>query len=442
MTPCVLFNDLKCKNSKLMETMIMTKKEKGLIIGANINNQSDFDESMEELRNLVFACDIEVIGRAEQNLKSVNPVHYIGHGKVKEIKSLVHEKKADVLIFNNELSPSQLRNLEQELERKIMDRTSLILEIFAKRAKTREAKLQVEVARLQYILPRLVGSNESLGRQSGGVGTKNRGSGEKKLELDRRRIEEKISELSKELESLDSERETQRKMRNKTEFPAVALVGYTNAGKSTLMNAMVELFQKSETKKVLEKDMLFATLETSVRKIPLPDKRMILLSDTVGFVNQLPHGLIKAFRSTLEEIREADLLLHVVDVSNPSYEQQIRVTNETLNQIGAKDIPTIYVYNKADQTKLSIPFVDSEKITLSAKERIGITELVQLISKKIFKQYIECKMLIPYDQGRIVSYFNENAHVKSISYESNGTLLTLDCREEDYRKYQKFAYMP
>ena len=418
----------------------MIQKEKALVIGVNLNDQPDFRESMEELQNLAIACEFDVVGKAEQNLKTINPAYYIGHGKVEEIKSSLIETEAKLIIFNNELSPSQIRNLEEELDTKVLDRTSLILEIFAKRAKTREAKLQVEVARLQYSLPRLIGSNESLGRQSGGVGTKNRGSGEKKLELDRRKIEEKIAELNKELGSLDNERNTQKKMRSKTDLPSVALVGYTNAGKSTLMNAMVELFQKSESKKVFEKNMLFATLETSVRKILLPENKSILLSDTVGFVNKLPHDLIKAFRSTLDEVREADLLLHVIDFSHSNYKQQIEITNETLKQIGAKDIPIIYVFNKADLTPMDIPLVDGGNVYLSSKEKIGMNELIQVINKKVFNQYIDCTMLIPYDQGKIVAYLNENAHVKSVSYETDGTLLIVECREQDYKKLKDFVY--
>lgn len=417
----------------------MLQKQKALIIGVNLNGQPDFHESMDELHNLAIACEFTVVGRAEQNLKTANSAYYIGYGKIEEIRLLTEETEANIIIFNNELSPSQVKNLEKELDLEILDRTSLILEIFAKRAKTREAKLQVESARLKYLLPKLIGSNESLGRQSGGVGTRNRGSGEKKLELDRRKIEEKISELNKELKLLENERKTQKKMRSKTDFPSVALVGYTNAGKSTLMNAMVEFSQKSESKKVFEKDMLFATLETSVRRISLPENRTILLSDTVGFVNKLPHDLVKAFRSTLDEVRDADLLLHIIDSSHPNFRQQMEVTNETLCQIGAKTIPTIYVFNKADLTSMKIPSVDEDSVLISAKEKIGITELIQLIIRKAFSRYRECRMLIPYDQGRIVSYLNENAHIKSVSYESNGTLLDLECKEQDYQKYEEFV---
>jgi GTPase len=416
-------------------------KERAILIGVNINNQPSFKESMEELDNLAQACDIEVAGTLEQNLKAVNTAYYIGSGKVEEVKPLIAGTNAEVLIINNELSPSQLRNLEKELKIKIIDRTSLILEIFARRAKTREAKLQVEVAYLKYILPRLVGLNESLGRQGGGVGTINRGSGETKLELNRRKIEQKISELNKELVLISNERQTRRKRRNKADLPTVALVGYTNTGKSTIMNAMVESYKKSEGKKVLEKDMLFATLDTSVRSIKLPDNKTFLLSDTVGFVSDLPHDLIKAFRSTLEEVREADLLIHVVDFSNPNYKQQIEVTVDTLKQIGAEDIPVIYAYNKVDLVQDKVPDIQDDSIYISAKKNIGMDSLVNAIRQKVFTQYAQCMMLIPYDMGSIVSYFNENADVKSADYGSNGALLALDCKLADYERYQQFLYV-
>ncbi len=418
----------------------MEQQPKAVLLGVNVNNQINFEESMKELESLVNACEMEVVGRADQNLKAINKATYIGSGKVKEIQLLIDDLGADVLVFNNELSPSQLRNLERALEHKILDRTSLILEIFAQRAQTKEAKLQVEVATLKYMLPRLVGLNEAMDRQYGGVGTISRGGGEKKLVLDRRRIEEKITELSRELEQISLERRTQRKKRSNSGLPSVALVGYTNAGKSTLMNALMDLSQRPENKKVFEKDMLFATLETSVRKITLPDNKAFLLSDTVGFVSKLPHELIKAFRSTLEEVRNADLLVHVVDASNPDNRLQTEITEETLKQIGADGLPMIHVYNKADLTDMKIPTVRGNDIYISAREQIGIQELVLLICEKIFNRYIECRMLIPYDQAKISAYFNENAHVKHTDYQSSGVLLTMACAESDYRKYEKYVY--
>lgn len=426
-----------------MDQIIIDKKEKALLVGVNLNNDPDFRKSMEELRNLAEACELEIAGQTEQNLKSANSAYYIGTGKVKEISGAIAAMEADVAVFNNELTPIQHRNLEKALECRILDRTSLILDIFARRAKTREAVLQVETARLQYMLPRLAGMNAAMDRQvgGGGIGTLNRGAGEKKIVLDRRRIEKRITDLKRELELIEKNRQTQRKKRKDSGLPMVALVGYTNAGKSTLMNAMVELSRKPDSKKVLEKDMLFATLETSVRNIVLPDNKEFLLSDTVGFVSRLPHNLVKAFRTTLQEVREADLLLHVVDVSDPEYERQIEVTNDTLRQIGAEGIPVIYVYNKADLTDINIPGLrhDNESICISAREKRGLEELIQMIGKHVFKDYIDCVMLIPYELGGLVSYFRQNANVKEMCYESGGTRMSLECTVADYKRYKQYV---
>ncbi|MFC9449629.1 GTPase HflX [Bacillus cereus] len=413
--------------------------QRAVLVGVNVGNEDDFAYSMEELTNLAEACDVEVIGQVTQNLQRVNPSHYIGKGKIEEVAAYVQEIDANMVIFNDELSPSQIRNLEEDLDCKVIDRTILILDIFAQRAKTKEAQLQVEVAHLQYMMPRLIGLRESLGRQSGGVGTKNKGVGEKKLELDRRKIEEQISVLNKDLEALVAQRQTQRKQRKKNEIPVVALVGYTNAGKSTTMNAMLEIYNGTEEKQVFEKDMLFATLETSVRNIDLPDNKSFLLTDTVGFVSKLPHHLVKAFRSTLEEVAEADLLIHVVDYANPNYEQLIDITNETLKKIGVENIPTIYAYNKSDMVDVEIPKVQEDCVYLSAKKHVGMEELVEMIRSHIYKEYTKCEMLIPYDQGQVVSYFNNHAHVLSTSYENEGTKMTLECKTSDYEKYKRFA---
>lgn len=416
-----------------------TLEQKAILVGVDLNHQADFDYSMEELANLTEACDIEVVGVLTQNLPKVTPSHYIGTGKIEEVRALMEAHNGNLVIFNDELSPSQLRNLESDLQCKVIDRTLLILDIFAERAKTREAQLQVEVARLKYMLPRLIGLRESLGRQSGGVGTKNRGAGETKLELDRRRIEEKITALSRELETLVAHRQTQRKQRKKNDVPVVSLVGYTNAGKSTIMNALLETYSPGQEKQVLEKDMLFATLETSVRNIPLEDNKAFLLTDTVGFVSKLPHHLVKAFRSTLEEVSEADLLIHVVDYSNPEFTRMIEITHQTLKEIGITDIPAIYAYNKSDRTEQAIPDVQGDIIYLAAKPRIGIAELVGEIRSRIFKDYMKCTMLIPFDKGSLVSYLNEHANVLDTSYEAEGTKLTLECRQSDYGRYQEYV---
>ncbi len=415
------------------------EKERALLVGVNIDSQENFQKLMDELENLAVACDIEVVGREIQNLYEVNKPLYIGKGKAEEISNIAQELNVDYVIFNNELSHTQIRNLQKIINCSILDRTSLILEIFSKRARTKEAKLQVEVARLEYMLPRLVGLHSSLGRQGGGAGLSNKGLGEKKIELDRRRIEEKLTELKKELEELSTDREVQRKKREESEIPLVALVGYTNAGKSSLMNYMIDRFVKDNDKKVLEEDMLFATLDTSVRKIELEDNRKFLLSDTVGFISELPHDLIKAFRSTLDEIKNADLLLQVIDYSDPDFYSQMQVTKETLEKIGAGDIPVIYVYNKSELMLDKLPLVDENEIYLSIKERKGMDELIDIIIENLFKNYKKCKMLIPFSQGAVVSYLNDHANVMSTEYNENGTLLLVECREAQYNKYKEFV---
>lgn len=415
------------------------EKERALLVGVNIDSQENFQKLMDELENLAVACDIEVVGREIQNLYEVNKPLYIGKGKAEEISNIAQELNVDYVIFNNELSHTQIRNLQKIINCSILDRTSLILEIFSKRARTKEAKLQVEVARLEYMLPRLVGLHSSLGRQGGGAGLSNKGLGEKKIELDKRRIEEKLTELKKELEELSTDREVQRKKREESEIPLVALVGYTNAGKSSLMNYMIDRFVKDNDKRVLEEDMLFATLDTSVRKIELEDNRKFLLSDTVGFISELPHDLIKAFRSTLDEIKNADLLLQVIDYSDPDFYSQMQVTKETLEKIGAGDIPVIYVYNKSELMLDKLPLVDENEIYLSIKERKGMNELIDIIIENLFKNYKKCKMLIPFSQGAVVSYLNDHANVMSTEYNENGTLLLVECREAQYNKYKEFV---
>lgn len=416
--------------------------EKAILVGVNLQNDENFQYSMEELANLAEALEVEVVGSVTQNLERINPSFYVGKGKIDEMKHFISELEANLVIFNDELSPSQIRNLERELECKVIDRTMLILDIFSRRAKTSEAKMQVELAQMQYMLPRLVGLYSSLSRQGGGTGGgfKNRGAGETKLELDRRKIEERIAKLQKELEALSSHRQTQRKQRQKNKIPIVSLVGYTNAGKSTIMNQLLKKFGQSEHKTVFEKDMLFATLETSIRSIELQDNKSFLLTDTVGFVSKLPHHLVKAFRSTLEEAKEADLLLHVVDVSHEEHKFMMNVTNQTLKEVGIENVPMIYVYNKCDKANVNYPLVSGENIWISAKEGIGLDELITLIRQNIFTNYITCKMRIPYDKGNIVSYLNEHGTVFDMSYDEHGTILNVELKEEDYKKFEEYIF--
>lgn len=362
-------------------------REQALLLGVKLRDGEDFERSMEELWNLAEACGMQVTGQITQNMERPHSALYMGKGKLSEVKEFLEQHPVDVVIFDRQLSPSQLRNLEQLLDCAILDRTSLILEIFAVRARTREARLQVESASLQYILPRLTGMHKALSRQGGGSGISNKGAGEKKLELDRRRIEKRMSELRRELEQVSKEREIQRNRRQGSGIPRVALVGYTNAGKSTLMNSMLDKYSRDPSKRVMEKNMLFATLDTTVRRIHTGPQKEFLLSDTVGFIHQLPTGLIKAFRSTLEEAREADLLLHVLDYSDEACRQQREVTEETLKELGAGDIPVIYVYNKSDLriqedgSKMTLPRTQENRIYLSAKTGEGIQELVDMIWK-------------------------------------------------------------
>ncbi len=415
--------------------VILTKV---LLVGVDTGEEQDFERSMEELKSLAEAAGKQVVGIITQKLDMVNKALYIGSGKVAEVREFAHACEAEEIVFDNSLSPSQIRNLGRELELPILDRTNLILDIFAIRAQTKEAKLQVETARLQYMLPRLVGMHEALSRQGGASGSmSNKGTGEKKLELDRRRIEHRISELRKELDEIAKSRMTQRKRRNESRIPQVALVGYTNAGKSTVLNHMVERYGDCPEKTVLEKNMLFATLETSVRTIDTGDNKLFFLVDTVGFIHKLPHGLVKAFRSTLEEVKYADLLVQVVDFSDENYKQQMEVTAQTLQELEATDIPQLIVYNKADKCQMShLPKIRDRQIYMSAINDIGIEELAALIKTVIYADNKDCDFLIPYSAGNVASYLMENATVLEKEYREDGLFLSVNCHRQDAAKYE------
>lgn len=413
-------------------------ERKAVLVGVCLGAGEDFEESLRELGSLVEACGIEPAAGITQRLDAPNAASYVGTGKLPEIAAALAGTGADLAVFNDELSPSQLRNLEKELGCDVKDRTMVILDIFASRARTREARLQVEVARLQYMLPRLSGLRQGLSQQQGGVGTTTRGAGETLLELNRREIQARIARLEAELRELVGQRRTRRRQRRKTGVPVVSLAGYTNAGKSTLMNALLAYGGEPEAKRVLEKDMLFATLETSVRRIALPDHKAFLLTDTVGFIRKLPHHLVKAFRSTLEEVGESDLIVHVVDCSSPEYLTQMQVTGETLTQIGAADIPVVHAFNKCDRTDIRPQPVPGECVYLSAKTGDGLGTLVEAIRRHVFGDYVRCEMRIPYTQGDVVSYLTQNAHVLACAYGPEGTRLTLDCRRADRERFRRF----
>ena len=416
--------------------------ERVLLVGVDTGEEQNFDGSMEELKQLAKACYMEPVGTVIQRMEFVHKALYIGTGKVQEVRDAAQALDAQLILFNDTLTPSQIKNLQDELKTPVIDRTTLILNIFEMRARTREASLQVETAKLQYLLPRLVGMHEALTRQGGTSGSmSSRGAGEKKLELDRRHIEHRISELRKELDAISRERETQRKRREQTRIPLVALVGYTNAGKSTIMNQMVERFVGDEEKKVLEKDMLFATLDTTIRRINTGNNRDFLLTDTVGFIHKLPHGLVKAFRSTLEEIKGADLLLQVVDVSDPGDQEQMETTKETLWELGAGDIPMLIVFNKADRLiQNTYPrTAGTNKIYISARQPESIELLVKEITRRVYADYEEVRLLIPYDKGSIVSYLQENAQILEQTYEPEGTWMHVSCHHVDARKYEQYV---
>ncbi len=417
--------------------------EKVLIVGVDFGTDREaFERSMKEMESLAKACFMEPVGVITQRMESMHKGLYIGPGKADEVREAAGLLEAELVIFDDSLTPSQLRNLQKELEKPVMDRTALILDIFERRARTREARLQVESAKLKYLLPRLVGMHGAMTRQGGASGSmSSRGAGEKKLELDRRRIEHRIAELSRELKAVSRERKVQRQKREGDRIPLVALVGYTNAGKSTIMNAMLDAYMQKEEKKVLEKDMLFATLDTTVRRINTGNNKDFLLSDTVGFIHKLPHDLVEAFHSTLEEVENADLLLHVVDYSDSHYREQAKTTRETLQKLNAGAIPAITVYNKSDKSGEETAYprrIGEDKIYISAKDEASLRMLTEMILERVYEDYLPAEFLIPYDEGRLISYFSQKAHVLSREYVEDGIRLKVKCHKADKDKYAKY----
>lgn len=406
----------------------------------------DTAESLDELAELTRACNIKVVDRLLQKKSRPDSVFFIGSGKAKSLSLMQQVKGANLLIFDEELSGVQIKNLELITGCKVIDRTTLILEIFARRAKTREAKIQVELAQLKYRSQRLIGLGSIMSRTGGGIGTK--GPGEKKLEIDRRRIRENIHDLKEELEKIRKTRGVQREKREESGIPKIALAGYTNAGKSSLRNLVVDLYPgDNSTKKesVFAENLLFATLDTTTRSMVLPDKRIASLTDTVGFVRKLPHDLVEAFKSTLEEVIFADLIIHVVDSSSPTVKEQIKAVEIVLEELGASDKPTILALNKIDITpdetlsELKEEYGDRyEIVEISAYKNIGIENLLELSCKILPKRIKKCEYLIPYAESQIVAYLHRNSILDSEEFEGEGTRIIANVNDEAYGKCKKY----
>lgn len=416
---------------------VITKEDyRAILVG--LEQSEDITQSMLELEGLAEAAGVTVLGQMIQRLERRNTATYIGKGKVLELEEMCHNMEADTVIFNDELSGIQLRNLEDALGIRVVDRTILILDIFADRAISREGKLQVELAQLQYRLPRLIGFGKSLSRQ-GGIG--NRGPGEKKLELDRRHVSKRMDEIKSEIAQIRGTRTTQRAKREKSGIPVVALVGYTNAGKSAIMNRLLEMADKSE-KAVLEKDMLFATLDTSQRSIRLDTNQEFILIDTVGFVSKLPHSLVKAFKATLEEVLYADLLLQVVDAADPDHDFHVQVTNQVLEEIGASDKKKLLIYNKIDLVEGEfLPVYNENALQISAKKGIHLDLLINKIREMAFSDRIRTGFLVPYDRGDISSVLCEKGTVEEMVYEEGGTLIRGEFSLEDVSRFKKYELL-
>lgn len=390
------------------------KKEKVILVAAALDDLEKAEQSLDELGELVKTAGAEVAGQMIQLRDAVHPGTYIGSGKLDELKWLVWEKEADGIVCDDELSPSQINNLEEVLDCKIMDRTLVILDIFAARASTKEGKIQVELAQLKYRQSRLTGFGKSLSRLGGGIGT--RGPGEKKLEMDRRLIKSRIAQLNRELADVRRHREVTREQRSKNHMPVCALVGYTNAGKSTLLNTLTGA-------SVLEEDKLFATLDPTTRVLNLPGGQKILLTDTVGFISKLPHNLIEAFRSTLEEAKYADVILHVADMSNPQMDEQMYVTYETLEELGVLNKTVITVFNKCDKAGEDLlirDFKSDARVVVSAKTGQGLDTLKEILEDWIREQRMEIKRLYPYAEAGKIQLIRAYGEVTKEEYQAEG----------------------
>ena len=402
----------------------MKLEKKAILVGYKTPDNLSFEYEMEELRLLCEAIDIEVIDSITQSGDSINIKTYLRKGKMDELIDLIEVTGANIIIYNDELSPSQMQSITNLVDVTVYDRTYIILEIFKQRAKTKEALLQVEIATLRYMRARLVGLHEGLSRQRGGGsngGAYGKGRGETQLEIDRRNVGDRIVLLKKQLATVTKERALQRKKRSSSSTPIICLVGYTNSGKSSMLNAIMK-YSTLQKKEVESKNMLFATLETSSRLIKLANNHSFILTDTVGFVSKLPTVLVEAFKSTLEEITEADLIIHVVDASNPEFEKQIKTTNEVLAEIGVVNIPTIYAFNKIDKVDNYL-YVPNDYLKVTRTSTItnrGIETLIKEIENEVFAGEMEIEILLPYSDAKYVNTLKTTALVLSMDYLEQG----------------------
>ena len=407
---------------------IKNETEKVILVGVSLSDQDDTKESLEELKDLVSTAGAETVGMVIQNREQQHPGTYVGKGKIDEIKELLWETEATGIICDDELTPVQLGDLQDALDAKVMDRTLIILDIFAARASTNEGKIQVELAQLKYRQSRLTGLGKSLSRLGGGIGT--RGPGEKKLEMDRRLIKGRIAQLNRELKDVKRHREVTREQRGRTRIPVVAIVGYTNAGKSTLLNKLTGAA-------VLSEDKLFATLDPTTRGLKLPSKQEVLFTDTVGFIRKLPHHLIEAFKSTLEEAKYADIILHVVDTSNPQMDEQMYIVYETLRNLGVEDKTVITAFNKQDREGAETILRDFKAdytVRISAKTGFGLEELLETIEKVLRECKIEIERTYDYSEAGKIQFIRKYGELLSEEYREEGIYVKAFVPKEIYGK--------
>lgn len=400
--------------TKIYETE--EKRERVILVAVDLEDGTDVVYSLSELSELSETAGAVTVGQMIQKRDAVHPGTYIGKGKIEELQFLIQQEQADAIVCDDELSPAQITNLQEELQVKVIDRTVMILDIFAAHARTSEGKLQVELAQLRYRASRLAGLGKSLSRLGGGIGT--RGPGEKKLEMDRRLIKERISILNRQLKEVVQNRDTQRHKRNQNHMPTVAIVGYTNAGKSTLLNTLTKAA-------VLEEDKLFATLDPTTRALELEDGQKLLFTDTVGFISKLPHQLIRAFRSTLEEAKYADLILHVVDASNPNCDLQMEVVYDTLRELGIGDKKVVTAFNKIDRLEPGDESVRKDPksdavVSISAKQAVGLEDLLQKIEELLNEGMVHIEKLIPYEEAGRIQMIREYGKLEQEEYREDG----------------------